>query len=243
MKKNYYVLLFVLTMYGLFAQTAHKPTVVVAPFDVCEQVKEKEANALLTRFQSELSRTKKVSVVDRKSLDKIKEQLAFQSTDWSDSDKVAELGRALNANMVIIGEITDVFDMLNITINMIDVNTTVIIASVIKEGENSKVLYDKLSDMAQELVDNMENSASIIPKEQSSIKDNKKTVNEVASVATTVQEKIVYRSPKTKTLGYTHIKNEAAFVMLLMFGTMSIVVSTSCMIAGGACDSYNLYKI
>ncbi len=194
MKKICLMMLFILVSMCLFAQNAHKPVVVVAPFDVCDKVTDKEAEQFLISFQSLLSKTKKVSVVDRNSLDKIKEQLKFQNEDWSDSEKVAELGRALNAEIVITEKINDAFDVLNLTISMIDVNTTVMISSAGKDAENAKTLYKSLAEIVQELVDGMDDNISTKPKKQTS-KNDDNTATTTTVYPSNVKYKIGDRGP------------------------------------------------
>ena len=106
-----------------------KPVVVVAPFDA-KDIEQSEMDILTEVFISEYANTRKADVVDRNSFDKIKSQLDFQSSDWSNTEKVAELGKALNANLVVVGQIRKMEDSLLAIIRVEDVNSTKILAAL-----------------------------------------------------------------------------------------------------------------
>ena len=154
---------FILTFgifFGIFAQTestsSEKPTIVVNPFDV-KGVPKDEAEVLFEVFQSEFSNSinGKAKTVDRSSLEKIKTQQDFQNSDWSNTDKVAEMGKALNASIVVTGQIMMFKSNLVTTIKLIDVNTTEILSSVVEKTSNTDELFLKLSDMANKLAKNL----------------------------------------------------------------------------------------
>lgn len=132
----------------LVAQT--KPVVVVAPFDV-KGVAQDEAEVITELFTAEYANTGSASVVDRNSFDKIKTQLSFQSSDWSNADKVAQLGKALNANHVVVGQLLKFRGQIITTIKIIDVNTTTILASYTEKVKDIEKLLDKLPEICKEL--------------------------------------------------------------------------------------------
>lgn len=132
----------------LVAQT--KPVVVVAPFDT-KGVAQDEAEVITELFTAEYANTGSASVVDRNSFDKIKTQLSFQSSDWSNADKVAQLGKALNANHVVVGQLLKFRSQIAVTIKIIDVNTTTILASHTEKVKDIEDLLDKLPEICKEL--------------------------------------------------------------------------------------------
>ena len=138
----------VLISAALCAQT--KPVVVVAPFDV-KGVAQDEAEVITELFTAEYANTGSASVVDRNSFDKIKTQLSFQSSDWSNADKVAQLGKALNANHVVVGQLLKFRGQIITTIKIIDVNTTTILASYTEKVKDIEKLLDKLPEICKEL--------------------------------------------------------------------------------------------
>ena len=141
----------------VFAQ--EKPTVVIVPFDVVG-VDESEANVLFEVFTSDFAGLGKSRVVDRNSFDKIKAQHAFQTSDWSNSDKIAQLGKALNANMVITGQLMSFKGTLVATFRMLDVNTVEIIATATERTSGTDELFGKLESMAKKLTSNLTTNSS-----------------------------------------------------------------------------------
>jgi TolB-like protein len=139
--------------------TQEKPTVVIVPFDTVD-VDKNEANVLFEVFTSNFAGLGKTRVVDRNSFDKIKAQHAFQTSDWSNSDKVAQLGKALNANLVVVGQLMSFKGSLVATFRMLDVNTVEIIATATERTSGTDELYGKLESMAKKLTANL-NASSV----------------------------------------------------------------------------------
>lgn len=142
-----------------FAQ--EKPTVVIVPFDVVG-VDEGEANVLFEVFTSNFAGLGKACVVDRNSFDKIKAQHAFQTSDWSNSDKIAQLGKALNANLVVVGQLMSFKGSLVATFRMLDVNTVEIVATATERTSGTDELFGKLEGMAKKLASNLNTSSSSV---------------------------------------------------------------------------------
>ena len=148
MKKIILSVVLVLLVGTVYAQT--KPVVVVAPFDT-KGVAQDEAEVVTELFTAEYANTGSANVVDRNSFDKIKTQLSFQSSDWSNADKVAQLGKALNANHVVVGQLLKFRGQIITTIKIIDVNTTTILASYTEKVKDIENLLDKLPEICMEL--------------------------------------------------------------------------------------------
>ena len=169
MKKLFIVLVMLLAFTSMvFAQ--EKPTVVIVPFDVVG-VDESEANVLFEVFTSDFAGLGKARVVDRNSFDKIKAQHAFQTSDWSNSDKIAQLGKALNANMVITGQLMSFKGTLVATFRMLDVNTVEIIATATERTSGTDELFGKLESMAKKLTNNINSSSGSVVKTSYNIGD------------------------------------------------------------------------
>jgi len=103
-----------------------KPVVVISTFDA-KEIENDDLDFVMNTFTSNFAKLGVANVVDRKSFDKIKKELSFQESDWSDSNKVAELGRALNANEIIVGELSKRKDKIFLMVKVLDVNTTTIV--------------------------------------------------------------------------------------------------------------------
>lgn len=127
-----------------------RPVVVIVPFDA-KNVNRDEVDVISDVFLSEYTSTGKATVVDRSSFDKIKVQHKFESSDWSNAEKVAELGKALNANQIITGQVSQFGNQLVCTIKLLDVNTTEIISSTVRRVANMDALFEECTKLSTEI--------------------------------------------------------------------------------------------
>ena len=160
-QKKLTVILLVLLVVATAVFAQEKPTVVIVPFDT-GGVDETEADVLFEVFTSEFAGLGKTRVVDRSSVDKIKAQHQFQNSDWSNSEKVARLGNALNASLVITGQLMDFRGTLVATFRMLDVNTMEIVATATERTSGTDDLFGKLGNMAKKLTANLNGSSSSV---------------------------------------------------------------------------------
>ena len=131
-----------------------KMVAAVVPFD-SSGVPQEEVDVIYRMFLSEFVRTGKCIVVDRSKFDKIKAQQNFQLSDWSNNDKVAKLGKALNANVVVTGQIMKFRTNFMFITQILDVNSTEIISSADEQVNDVAVLFGKLSEMCRTLTKNL----------------------------------------------------------------------------------------
>lgn len=150
MKKN--ILLSVLTLYffiSAFGQS--KPTVVIVPFDA-RGVPADEVEILTDSFINEYAGTNVAKIVDRGSFDKIAREQKFQASEWSATEKIASLGKALNANQMITGQVSKFGEMVIFNLKCIDVNTTEIIYSIPAKKMNSTMqIFDSIPQIAKDI--------------------------------------------------------------------------------------------
>ena len=130
-----------------------KPVVVIAPFDA-KGVSKDEADVITEIFTAEYAAAGGANVVDRTSFDKIRAQLSSQTSDWSNSDKVAQLGKALNANQVVVGQLLKFREQIITTIKVIDVNTTTILSSRTERVSDVEELFEYIPDICRKLSEN-----------------------------------------------------------------------------------------
>lgn len=135
-------------------QEQQKPVAVVVPFD-SSGVPQEEVDVVYRMFLSEFVRTGKCTVVDRSSFDKIKAQQNFQLSDWSNNDKVAKLGKALNANVVVTGQIMKFRTNFMFITQILDVNSTEIISSADEQVSDVAVLFSRFNEMCKTLTKNL----------------------------------------------------------------------------------------
>ena len=150
MKKRSIFLIALTVFFVMRLSAQYKPVVVIAPFDA-KGVSKDEADVITEIFTSEYAGTGKANVVDRNSFDKIRAQLSFQTSDWSNSEKVAQLGKALNASQVVVGQLLKFREQIVATIKIIDVNTTTILASHTEKVSDIESLFDKTSNICEKL--------------------------------------------------------------------------------------------
>ena len=149
MKKLVFLLILLFEMlFTLFAQG--RPVVVIVPFDA-KGVNQDEVDVISEVFLSEYTSTGKATVVDRNNFDKIAAQQKFQLSDWSDSNKVAELGSALNAHQIITGQISQFGSQFVCTIKCIDVNTTEVVSSTVKRVATMDALFDTCTALIRDI--------------------------------------------------------------------------------------------
>ncbi len=122
-----------------------KRSMTVMPFDVVgNAVTQDEAEAITELYISELIQANKVKIVDRSNFDKVLKELNFQNSDWSNSEKTAKLGRALNARFISRGKIMKLGKNYSISVSVIDITTSEIVASCNRKGENLDTIVEKL---------------------------------------------------------------------------------------------------
>ncbi|MDR2597111.1 MAG: hypothetical protein LBC76_07320, partial [Treponema sp.] len=81
--------------------------IVVAPFEVRDGsgFSKDDVEAIEYLFISELSKTIKVLDQSNAMFKEITKRMEFELSDWSNPKKVADFGKALNANAVVMGRI------------------------------------------------------------------------------------------------------------------------------------------
>ncbi|UKI54920.1 MAG: CsgG/HfaB family protein [Treponema succinifaciens] len=137
---------------ALFSQQSAKPKVVIVPFDA-KGVPQDEADVVTELFISEYAATGKATVPDRNSFDKLAKEQSFQASSWSDSEKIAKLGKAINANQAVVGQIMKFREEIIVTIKVIDINTTEILSSKTERLKDISQLFNKIPGICKELAE------------------------------------------------------------------------------------------
>lgn len=137
MKKYFLIILFVAIANMAFSVTL---TAIVTPLKISDNaVTEDEATQVVDLITKSLLNLG-VSIVDRDSLADILEELQFQGSDWSNPKKTAELGKILNAHIIIKGRISEhnttaytkfeaVHVRYNVSLSAINIKTAQVIGS------------------------------------------------------------------------------------------------------------------
>lgn len=142
------ILMFVMATFAIFAQN----NIAVSTFDITGgAVSTEEAEAITELFIAELVSTGKVTVVDRANFDKIIKEMKFQASDWSNSEKTAALGNAVNATMVARGQIIKLGSKMYLTSTIIDLKTAIVLSSARKQFDSIDNIFDLLPTYTKKL--------------------------------------------------------------------------------------------
>jgi TolB-like protein len=140
----------------LTAQEKKLPKVAVSTFDITAgAVNGEEAEAITELFISELVSTGKVDVVDRANFDKIIKEMKFQASDWSNKEKTAALGNAVNATMVVRGQIIKLGSRMYLTSTIIDVKTASVLSSAREQFNSLDDIFGLLTNFAKKAVEGL----------------------------------------------------------------------------------------
>jgi TolB-like protein len=107
---------------------------------------------LLSNFINE---TRRLNVIDRLALDAAMTARHWQTEDWDDINKTAEMGRALNAQYIARGTVSRLGDNLLVSVRILDINTAELRSSTNTQLEHMNEAYSKMNSMAQILIYNL----------------------------------------------------------------------------------------
>jgi len=155
MKKTLFVTIFILLSAFAFSQEL---IIVVAPFEVKagSGFSTNDAETIEYLLLNELSKSKTLKVLDQSDAmfkETIK-RMDFELSDWSNPKKVAEFGKSLNANAVLLGRIMTLGNELIIAVRINDLNTEIKAANDMVVTNVSEV-RSKLPAFTKEIVDRL----------------------------------------------------------------------------------------
>ena len=141
----------------VFAQQ-QQLTVIVAPFEVRAGFSSGEAETISELFLTELAKyNSTIRVLDQSAstLNEVSRQIGFGMSDWTNDARVVELGRALQANAVVRGQLMVLGDQRIITVRVLDLNTTQILAPSRMDIRSTAEVLEKLPSFTKEIIDNL----------------------------------------------------------------------------------------
>ena len=147
-----FLLLAVFAVIGswIFAQ---QPVVAVAPFDAVSGITQADANVLTGVFYTRLGNANVVTLVDRSIVERVIREHYFQLGDWSNPQKTAEFGKALNADWIIRGEIAGLeSNIIIINVQFYDINTFQFRGGADISLDNMNEAYEKMTPLVNSLV-------------------------------------------------------------------------------------------
>jgi TolB-like protein len=114
-----------------------------------------EADTITELFVAELVSNEKVKVVDRNSFDLILSEMKFQASDWSDNNRVIQLGQALNASSIIQGSVSSLGDRIIINVRILDMNKIQNVYNYSLQLTNINEIFSKLPIFVNDLIINL----------------------------------------------------------------------------------------
>jgi TolB-like protein len=146
---------FLFCIFLLFASAvlfAQQPMVAVTPFNAISGISAADANMITRVFFIRLGNTAKVGLVDRTIVEQVLREHNFQTGDWSNQQKTAELGKALNADWVVRGELEKFGSNILVTVQFYDIRTFRFMGGADLRLANADEAYDKMDPLVDKLV-------------------------------------------------------------------------------------------
>ncbi len=150
-----HLLLIFFCFFSLFCLSSFAQTVAVFEFDCDNKDFSKNIAIMSDLLVHELVKSGDVTVVERKRLDKIMQEYAFQSSPFVDIKTAKKLGKGLGADYIIVGSVASLGCPLYITARMIDVEKGAILHSAKMKLNFWSEYEEKLPVFASECVKKM----------------------------------------------------------------------------------------
>ena len=150
--KKYFLHTFLSILFILFSTEAFPQTVAVFDFDCDDKNFEGNIAMMSDLLIHELVKQCDVTVVERKKLDKIMAEYAFQSSPFVDIKTAKKLGQIVGADCIIVGSVAALGRPLYITARMIDVEKGTILHSAKMKLNYWNEYEQKLPAFASECV-------------------------------------------------------------------------------------------
>jgi formylglycine-generating enzyme required for sulfatase activity len=99
-----------------------------------------------------LGNTSKVGLVDRTVVEQVLKEHNFQTGDWSNQQKTAEIGRALNADWIVRGELEKFGSNILLTVQFYDIQTFRFMGGSDLRLANADDAYDKMNPLVDSLI-------------------------------------------------------------------------------------------
>ncbi len=156
-------LIFVLLTSCLIAQNNQK-AIAVLDLDPTG-ITERDAQFLSDRLRTELFETGAFTVVEREKMNEILTEQGFQTSGCTSLECAVEIGRLLNVQQIVAGNIGKIDEMYSIGLRLIDVQSGAIVKTATRdyEGRLSEVLVDIIPEVARILAEDKNEVATAAP--------------------------------------------------------------------------------
>ena len=154
-KRPVFALLLAMCGTAAFAQTL--PRVVILPLENREwEHHEQDAETLTELLSAFINETQRLNVIDRLVLNAATTARRWQTRDWDNIGKTAEIGRALNARYIVRGTVLLAGDNLLVSVRILDIGSSDVLGFTDMQLENMNEAYSKMNSLAQLLIYSLE---------------------------------------------------------------------------------------
>ena len=136
----------------LFASAQTKPVVLVAPFKAIANMGMEDADFLTSVFMHWLANTGKVKLVDRGVMERVLRESQFQTGDWTGNEKMAELGKEMNADWIVLSELRNFRSNILIRVSFFDIAARAVKGSAEMRFAGMAEAYEKMDTLVDALV-------------------------------------------------------------------------------------------
>jgi TolB-like protein len=159
MKKTFIGIVFILLADICFAQ---QKVVAVAPFEVKSGNASSDAETIAEIFGIELQARRVVRVVSRASFEAVMKEHKFQMGDLSDDKKTAELGKGMNADWIVRGQVQKLGTRIVVTASLLDVNSLEIMGGAPMYLTSIEDAENKMDSFIDEIAKTIGGGAKIV---------------------------------------------------------------------------------
>jgi TolB-like protein len=103
-------------------------------------------------------RTGRFDVVDRAALEDLMKEHQFQMDDWSNETKSVEMGRVLNANFIVRGQVSRLGSQMIVSARILDVNTARILGTSEMQLTSMDEAYGKMDALVKTLTNDIQST-------------------------------------------------------------------------------------
>lgn len=117
-----------------------------------KNVSQADASIVADFIRTELVSFGTFNVIEKANMDKILAESSFQQSGCTTSECAVQIGKILNVKQIVVGSLSKLMDTYYITINLVDVETSKIVASYDQEAMSAKELRTGCRLIAEKLV-------------------------------------------------------------------------------------------
>jgi formylglycine-generating enzyme required for sulfatase activity len=142
---------------------SQQPVVAIAPFNVISGASAADAGAITRMFFIRLGNTRQVQLRDNSVVEQVLREHNFQAGDWSDQKKTAEVGKVLNADWIVRGDIEEFGRSIFVSVQFYDLKTFAFMGGTDAMLDNVQDAYTKMDPLVNKLVETIAGTGNRLP--------------------------------------------------------------------------------